>query len=86
MVTNFQISLPLKLKKNDVIVVDGAKYKVTSVSKNNAAVSYKAPKNKNVKTVTIPNTDQAIISNMLRIMTPDIMRGIPAIGRTLIAI
>ena len=44
------------IKKNDVIVVDGAKYKVTSVSKNNAAVSYKAPKNKNVKTVTIPST------------------------------
>ena len=39
-----------------------------------------------LKTVTIPNTGQAIISNMLRIMTPDIMRGILAIGRTLIAI
>ena len=39
-----------------------------------------------LKTVMIPNMDLAIISNMLLIMTQDIMRGILAIGRTLIAI
>lgn len=47
---------PKPVKKNDIIVVNGATYKVTNVSKKNAAVSYQAPANKDAKTLTIPNT------------------------------
>lgn len=47
---------PKQVKKNDVIVVKGASYKVTKASKKAAEVSYMAPKSKNAKTITIPNT------------------------------
>ncbi len=55
-VTNKPTPTPKPVKKNDIIVVNGASYKVTSTSKKTAAVSYQAPKSKNSKAVTIPST------------------------------
>lgn len=44
------------VKKNDVIVVNGASYKVTNTSKKAATVTYKETKNKKCKAITVPST------------------------------
>ncbi len=55
-VTETATPTPKPVKKNDVVVVKGASYKVLSTTKNNASVAYQAPENKNSKIITIPTT------------------------------
>ena len=45
---------PKPVKKNDVIVINGAYYKVSSTAKKNASVSYQKPENKKTKSIAVP--------------------------------